>query len=46
MPLDAAVAPKTLTSTLHYLIRGNEKPAGFNSQIKVKAEAKMIARLR
>ena len=29
MPLDAAVAPKTLTSTLHYLIRGAEKPAGY-----------------
>src|ERR1700730_12564217 len=27
MPLDVAVAPKTLTSTLHYLIRGTEKPA-------------------
>jgi len=29
MPLDAAIAPKTLTSTLHYLIRGNEKPAAY-----------------
>ena len=27
MPLDAAIAPKTLTATLHYLIRGTEKPA-------------------
>jgi hypothetical protein len=26
MPLDVAVAPKTLTSTLHYLKRGTEKP--------------------
>src|SRR5215467_5374611 len=29
MPLDVAVAPKTLTSTLHYLIRGSEKPASY-----------------
>src|SRR5262252_1795656 len=29
MPLDAAVTPKTLTSTLHYLIRGAEKPAAY-----------------
>src|SRR6516165_4911675 len=29
MPLDAAVAPKTLTSTLHYLHRGAEKPAYY-----------------
>jgi hypothetical protein len=29
MPLDAAVAPKTLTATLHYLIRGAEKPAAY-----------------
>src|SRR5580692_12133582 len=29
MPLDVAVAPKTLTSTLHYLIRGTEKPANY-----------------
>src|SRR6201981_2401358 len=29
MPLDAAVAPKTLTSTLHYLKRGTEKPAYY-----------------
>jgi len=29
MPLDAATAPKTLTSTLHYLIRGSEKPAAY-----------------
>ena len=29
MPLDAAIAPKTLTTTLHYLIRGDEKPAAY-----------------
>ena len=29
MPLDAAVAPKTLSSTLHYLKRGTEKPAYY-----------------
>jgi len=29
MPLDVAVAPKTLTSTLHYLKRGTEKPAAY-----------------
>src|SRR5262249_39200086 len=29
MPLDAAIAPKTLTTTLHYLIRGAEKPAAY-----------------
>jgi hypothetical protein len=29
MPLDVAVAPKTLTSTLHYLRRGAEKPAYY-----------------
>src|ERR1700739_3125695 len=29
MPLDAAIAPKTLTSTLHYLKRGSEKPAAY-----------------
>ena len=29
MPLDVAVAPKTLTSTLHYLQRGTEKPASY-----------------
>src|ERR1051325_9105736 len=29
MPLDDAVAPKSLTSTLHYLERGTEKPASY-----------------
>src|SRR5580704_6445023 len=29
MPLDVAVAPTTLTSTLHYLKRGTEKPASY-----------------
>jgi hypothetical protein len=29
MPLDAAFTPKTLTSTLHYLKRGSEKPAYY-----------------
>src|ERR1700757_4322408 len=29
MPLDVAVPPKTLTSTLHYLRRGDEKPARY-----------------
>ena len=29
MPLDVAIAPKTLTSTLHYLRRGAEKPASY-----------------
>ena len=29
MPLDAAVAPKTLTSTLYYLKRSAEKPARY-----------------
>src|SRR5207237_1170546 len=29
MPLDVAVAPNTLTSTLHYLKRGAEKPAYY-----------------
>src|ERR1700682_3317558 len=29
MPLDVAVAPKTLTSTLHYLKRSTEKPAYY-----------------
>src|SRR5947199_10590245 len=29
MPLDVAVAPKTLTSTLHYLKRGTENPASY-----------------
>src|SRR4029079_15186387 len=29
MPLDVAVAPKTLTSTLFYLKRGAEKPAYY-----------------
>ena len=29
MPLDAAFTPKTLTSTLHYLKRGTEKPARY-----------------
>src|SRR5580704_8848425 len=32
MPLDVAVAPKTLTSTLHYLIRGTEKPANYRME--------------
>ena len=31
MPLDVAVAPKTLTSTLHYLKRGAEKPARYRT---------------
>ena len=29
MPLDVAVAPKTLTSTLHYLERSTERPARY-----------------
>jgi len=29
MPLDAVVNPKTLTSTLHYLHRGTERPAAY-----------------
>src|SRR5215204_1903675 len=29
MPLDVAVAPKSLTSTLHYLERGTERPARY-----------------
>jgi len=29
MPLDGAAVPKTLTSTLHYLKRGTEKPASY-----------------
>ena len=29
MPLDAAVAPKSLTSTLHYLERSAERPARY-----------------
>jgi len=29
MPLDAAITPKTLNTTLHYLIRGAEKPAAY-----------------
>src|SRR5438132_6744188 len=29
MPLDVAVTPRTLTSTLHYLKRGAEKPASY-----------------
>ncbi len=29
MPLDVAIAPTTLTSTLHYLKRGTEKPASY-----------------
>jgi hypothetical protein len=29
MPLDVAVASKNLTSTLHYLVRGDEKPAYY-----------------
>src|SRR3954470_15104274 len=29
MPLDVAVSPKTLTSTLYYLKRGAEKPAYY-----------------
>ena len=29
MPLDVAVVPKSLTSTLHYLERGTEKPASY-----------------
>src|SRR6266568_4214185 len=29
MPLDVAVDPKTLASTLHYLKRGSEKPAYY-----------------
>src|SRR5262245_39287911 len=29
MPLDVAAAPNTLTSTLHYLKRGAEKPASY-----------------
>jgi hypothetical protein len=29
MPLDVAVHPQTLTSTLHYLKRGAEKPASY-----------------
>ena len=29
MPLDVAVAPKSLTSTLFYLERGAEKPAYY-----------------
>jgi hypothetical protein len=31
MPLDAAFTPKTLTSTLHYLKRGAEKPAYYRT---------------
>ncbi len=31
MPLDAAFAPKTLTSTLYYLERGAEKPAYYRT---------------
>src|ERR1700745_4069333 len=29
MPLDAAIAPKPLNTTLHYLKRGTEKPAAY-----------------
>ena len=29
MPLDVAITPKSLTSTLHYLKRGAEKPARY-----------------
>ena len=29
MPLDAAVTPQNLTTTLHYLVRGDEKPASY-----------------
>src|SRR3954466_11824067 len=29
MPLDAVATPRTLTSTLHYLERGTEKPAYY-----------------
>jgi hypothetical protein len=29
MPLDVAVHPQTVTSTLHYLLRGTEKPARY-----------------
>jgi hypothetical protein len=32
MSLDAAVAPETLTTTLHYLTRGAEKPAAYRIQ--------------
>jgi hypothetical protein len=31
MPLDIAVQPRTLTSTLHYLKRGAEKPARYRT---------------
>jgi hypothetical protein len=29
MPLDAAVSPKNVTTTLHYLVRGAEKPVRY-----------------
>jgi len=32
MPLDVAVASKTLTATLYYLIRGDEKPARYRME--------------
>src|SRR5437870_13568695 len=32
MPLDAAVAPTTLTSTLYYLARGAEQPAYYRTE--------------
>ena len=32
MPLDVAVASKTLTATLHYLMRGDEKPARYRTE--------------
>src|SRR6516225_10009233 len=32
MPLDFAAAPTTLTTTLHYLKRGAEKPARYRTE--------------
>ena len=32
MPLDVAVTSKTLTSTLHYLMRSDEKPARYRTE--------------
>ncbi len=29
MPLDVTVSPKNVTATLHYLVRGAEKPVRY-----------------
>ena len=39
MPLDVSVTPKSVTATLHYLLRGAEKPVRYVSEPPLGAPA-------